>query len=404
MSRNFWLLWLSQVINRFGDGFYTIPMAWVVYQVTGSAIAIGGLVFIRLAVTTAAQFLLSPIVDLRDRRRLMIALDLARFLVSAAPFWVMSHPGFPLWELYAVMFVYSALSTPYRSSAGALMPTLVDVDHLAAANAWLQGGMQSAYVIGPAMAGFFIARYGARPSFLVDAMTFLLSAAILTTIRPGAAAVVRRSERSGDGLGRYVDEIRAGLRTISRSQVLVLLVLLQSMMVFADSAFTLVIPYVRTVLDSGANGVGLLEGAISVGMIVASLVSVRPIWQRRPILVLASVPFFAVASAALAWTGQLAVAILLQAVAGIAFGLFIVRSQVLIQTMVPDELLGRTLMLRSALSVGAQAVGVVISVLVAQAIGVAQAFEVLGLVSAAIAGTAILRAGAQAVPAVPRLP
>lgn len=391
MPRRFWLLWLSQLINRFGDGFYTIPLGWVVYQATGSAVALGGIVFIRMAVMTAVQFAASPLVDLRDRRKLMIALDLIRAVVSVYPFLLIRSPHFALWQLYAVAFLLSALGTPYRSSSTAMLPSIVTESSLAAANAWLQGGMQSMYAVGPALAGFFVARFGPAPAFLVDAGTFLVSAVILMWVR--APGNVRRPQFSPASAKKvaYRDELRSGLRTLAESRLLIMLTVLQGLMLFADGAFVLAIPYVRTVLHGTAAGVGMLEGSLSAGMILISALSVHPIWKRWPQLTLLTVPIFGVASAALGWTDRLDIAVLLQCLAGLAYGLFTVRSQLMIQTLVPDELLGRTLMLRSALGIGAQAVGVAIASFIGQSVGIAPAFELIGLGSGLAAALTIAR-------------
>lgn len=397
MPRRFWLLWCSQLINRFGDGFYTIPLGWVVYQVTGSAVALGGIVFIRMAVMTAVQFAASPIVDLRDRRKLMITLDLIRGVVSVYPFLLIQSPHFALWQLYVIAFWLSALGTPYRSSSTAMLPLIVPGASLAAANAWLQGGMQSMYAVGPALAGFFVARFGAAPAFLVDAATFLVSAAILMAVRSEETdRLARQASGRGDQKG-YAQEILSGLRTLAQSRLLVMLTVLQSLMLFADSAFVLAIPYVRLVLHGTAAGVGMLEGSLSAGMILISALSVHPLWQRRPQLTLLSVPIFGVASAALGWTDRLSVAVLLQCLAGLAYGLFTVRTQLLIQTLVPDELLGRTLMLRNSLGIGAQAVGVAIASFIGQSAGIAPAFELIGLGSGLAAALTIARSRRQAI-------
>lgn len=394
MKRAYWLLWLSQTLSRFGDGFFFIAVSWLVFARTGSPWALGLLWCLRRGLTAVAGMLLGPVADRVDRRRLMVALDLCRALLVAAPLAAATAGALRTWELYAVLLSTAILATPYQPSAYAVLARAVPREALARANAVLAGGLEVMYLVGPALGGVFIARFGAPRSMAVDAVTLGLSALLILAL-PKAVGTVSREARRAEA---YRASLAVGWRLIREDATLRALTVLNAVVGSTDMVFqVLMVPFVRLVLHGGAGAVGLLEASLSGGVILASLVAARAGWTMGARLTQLCVTAFCLGTAALALAPDLAWALGLQVAAGVATGLFQIRSQVLFQSLVGDERLGRTLAGRSAVNAASQSLSAVLAGALPFVAGVAGAFGAFGLAGAVLsAALAVSRRGGAA--------
>lgn len=380
MGRSYALLWLSQTLARFGDGFFFIAVGWLVFADTRSPLALGLLWFARRGLTAVAGTLLGPVADRVDRRRLMVGLDLGRAALTALPLGAALAGALHTWELYAVLLATAVLTTPYTPSAYAVMARIVPQAQLVRANALLAGGLEVMYLVGPALGGLFIARFGAPRSMAVDSATYVLSALLVAAL-PAAAGAVRAARR----LERYGASLAVGWRLIRTDPTLRALATLNAVAGSTDMVFAvLMVPFVRLVLHGGAGAVGLLEASLSGGVIVASLVAARPGWRMGPLAVGLAVTAFCLATGALALAPTLAWALALQVAAGVGTGLFQIRSQALFQAMVGDDRLGRTLAARNAVLAGTQATSALAAGVAPILAGVAGAFGVFGAIGAVL--------------------
>ncbi len=389
VRRTYGLLWLSQTLSRFGDGFFFIAVSWLVFADTHSPWALGVLWFGRRAVTAMSGSLLAPLTDRVDRRRLMVALDLARAALAAAPVAAAAHGALPPWLLYAVLLATAVCTTPYTPAAYAVLARIVAPERLARANALLAGGLEVMYLVGPAAGGLFIARFGAPSSMAVDAVTYALSAALVAALphAAGAVAAARRLEPYGHALA-------VGWRMIREDGMLRLLTALNAIAGSTDMVFAvLMVPFVRVVLHGGAAAVGLLEASLSAGVILASLLAARRGFAPGASAVGACVAAFCLLTAGLALAPSLAWAFGLQAAAGVATGLFQIRSQVLFQTLVADARLGRTLAAQSAALAASQSLSALLAGALPLVAGVAGAFGVFGAAGALLSGGLTLARG-----------
>ena len=373
MGRRFWRLWTARTISRFGDGFFFIAISWLIFARTHSVVPLGAAWAAYLLVTGLGQSLLGPLPDLWDRRRLMVALDVARGVLLLASLLVLRlGPTSNVSVIDTLFLLAGLLSLPYASAASATLPSLLPEDRYRQGNVWLQGGSQAVYFIGPAAGGFFIARYGAPSALALDALTFFASAALLSSLRvsPRAHGAERRTS--------YAASLRDGLRTIARTRVIALLTLLEVTYSAADAAFlVLSVPLVRAVLHGSAAGVGLLEAAASLGVLVASPV-LQPLARLRPRSFLAGAPLFALATALIAAFPALGWAVGTQLLAGAGSAAFDVEIETSFQRMIPDDLLGRTMMLRRSAGTIAAALTAILAGVLAHGIGIALTFFAIG--------------------------
>ncbi len=177
-------LWLGQSISVIGNQITRVALPYQVYVLTGSTLALAGLVLTQLIPMLLFGLGGGAIADAVDRRRVLLVAQagLALTSLTLALLSLQDQPSIPL--LFIVAFVgagFMAFEAPARSSA---VPRLVPRDRLRAAIALGQLSFNGGSVLGPALAGVLIATTGVAGAFAVDVATYGLSLAMIVGMRP----------------------------------------------------------------------------------------------------------------------------------------------------------------------------------------------------------------------------
>ncbi|HET9250017.1 MAG TPA: MFS transporter [Actinomycetota bacterium] len=180
-NRDFRRLYLASVISLGGDWFLLIALFGLMLDLTGQAIAV--------AFTIAAQdltyFLASPfagvLADRIDRRRMMIACDLARAVLVLGFLFVRTEDL--AWLVYVLLAATAVFSAAFEPASLAATPNLVDERDLSLANA-LSGSLWGTMLaVGGALGGVVAGVFGSDVAIVVDSASFVLSAALIVGIR-----------------------------------------------------------------------------------------------------------------------------------------------------------------------------------------------------------------------------
>ena len=173
-NHNYRSLWLARVVSNFGDWFNLLASAALITNLTGSGTAISYLFLARFL----PVFIMSPfagvLADRFERRTIMVLTDVLR-AVTVLCFLFVRTPD-QLWLLYALtstQFVLSALYTPAHS---ALLSNIVEREDLVTANALDGFTWSTMLALGALFGGLASAILGIQAAFVIDAVTFLVSA------------------------------------------------------------------------------------------------------------------------------------------------------------------------------------------------------------------------------------
>ncbi len=279
-NRGFNILWAGQTLSVLGDSFALVALPLLVLQATGSVAQMGFVTGVNGVGQLVAGVFAGVIVDRVDRRRLMIACDVARCgLYALIPlWWALRGPTF--WLIYLVVIGAAVLSMGFQVAYMTAVANLVDRNQITDANARLQVTYSVAYVIGPALAGLVSARTGPITAIGFDALTFAISAASLLFIRLrvtppdvlAVAAVARAAE------SRF-SEVIAGARYLWQEPTLRAITWLTSLeALLIGGALDLFIFHLKHDLGQGDTSVGVTLGLASIG---AALGSAAAPWLRR---------------------------------------------------------------------------------------------------------------------------
>ena len=181
--RDFRVLWVGMAVSLVGDGIFIVAVAWEAYSLWNSPYALA-LVGIGGTIPTVLFLLPGGVVSDRfDRRSVMLWADVLRGL-AVGTLAVLAFAGvLRLWELVALVGVYGIGSAFFTPAFDAIVPDLLPVDDLAAANALDQFVRPIAFrLVGPALGGVLVAA-GAGFAFAVDAASFAVSGVAVLLMR-----------------------------------------------------------------------------------------------------------------------------------------------------------------------------------------------------------------------------
>ena len=178
--RDFRLLFAGQTLSMFGDMAMLLVLAMWAKDLTGSN-GIAGSVFAVLVVPSLLAPLGGMLIDRFRRRTVMIVTDVATAAVVLLLLFVDGEED--LWLLYVVAFCYGASLVAFNSARSALLSTMLPDEQLGQANGSLGTVREALRLVAPLAGAALYAGFGGPAVAILDAGTFLLSAAALLAMR-----------------------------------------------------------------------------------------------------------------------------------------------------------------------------------------------------------------------------
>jgi len=291
-DREFRGLWAAFGLSLAGDQLAQVALAVLVFQTTGSAAATAAVFAVSLVPWLIGGPLLSGLGDRYPRRTVMVGCDLASALLVAA----MALPGLSLPVLCGLLFVVVLLHAPFAAARSALVRDIFPDDRYTAATAVSSLTRQIALVAGFAAGGLLVAVLDPREALLLDAASFIVSAAVVRlTVRARPAATVAAGGR------RPVADLAAGARLVFGDRLLRTLTWYAWLAACHVGGEGVVVPLAAE-NGGGPVAVGLLLAADAAGTSAGMIGLTRWVPPDRrtrlipPLAVLAAVPFLACAT------------------------------------------------------------------------------------------------------------
>ncbi len=400
----------ANAVSQIGDYMVAVALPWFVLQTTGSVVQMGLAGAVVGIGTLFSSISGGPLVDRFGFRRASILSDVtAGAAVAAVPllFWA---DALPFWLLLVLAFLISVFNAPGDLARRALVPTLAGwaAMPLERANAADTAIPRLSQLVGPLIGGILVAVAGAPTVLLLDAATFLLSAAAVAVAVPSYAQVDDKRRAPGsDAHGhqvfadsrlvrsparQYLSELREGFRFVRTSGLLISLIVIATVASLLEKPLMSVVAPVYAQDNYGsAASFGAMLSAFGAGALAGTL-AFSVVGHRLPrrltflaCLILAPVILFG----SLATTPPLPALLAALAVSGVIFGPMNSLFAIAIQETTPTGLLGRVIGTVTALAMvgvplGATAVGIVVAEvgLVATLVGMGGIYLALGVAMA----------------------
>jgi MFS family permease len=171
-------LWLAQIVSEIGDWFYTLSLYTLLLQLTGRASSVA----LALVLQVLPQTFMGPtagvVNDRLKRKHVMIAADLVRFVVVLAMLLVRSRSM--VWLVYPLLLAETIMVAFFEPARNAVIPNIAASNEVLVANTLSSATWSVNLMIGAAAGGVVAALFGRDATFITNALSFLLSAYLIS--------------------------------------------------------------------------------------------------------------------------------------------------------------------------------------------------------------------------------
>ena len=393
---------MGQVVSLFGDRVHQIALLALVYnQTEGSALAVA-LAFIA---STLPNLIFSPVagalVDRWDQKQVLVVSDILR---ASLVLLVLPAIIINVWLAYPIVFLITTVSIFFRPARISILPRIVKEHDLLPANSAMWVGETLADVVNYPLAGLFVLFLAdsLALAFWFDAVTYLLSAALLATIV--VPPVVRRSRGAVAGTGDPLDidrpepdepagpptvsdvvtDLKVGWAFLRRESVLLANTIQGTAGQFAVGVVTALGFVLAEAIapDTTEATYAFMETAIGVGNLLGGFVlGLFASRIRKGPLIIAGYTAFGVLVVLVGLVPPVPVMLGLMFGIGVANMAFVIPSQTLFQERTPTDMMARVVSFRFAIVFGGMTIAMVLAGIFAGSLGVGPVIAFAGVVS-----------------------
>jgi MFS family permease len=338
--RNFRLFFTGQLVSVSGTWMQNVALAWFVYELTGSPLAVGVLTFCRFSPQTLFGLFAGVLADRFDNRRLMLGTQGASMAVSIALAALALSGAAEVWHVYVLALLAGIAQVFDSPGRHALVFQMVGRAELPNAIALNSSIFNASRIVGPGIAGLLIASVGVGACFAVNAVSFVAVLAALLLMDTGELHPVERPDERPTLLHGAREGLAYALGD-RRVRLVLLLVLVVGTLGVNNGV---ILPVLATELHAGPQVFGLLSAVFGAGALIGALATAslgRASWK----VLLAGTAGFGVAMLAVTPQSTVIACAALLLVAGMCFTLWSANSNSLLQLTAPDYMRGRILSL-----------------------------------------------------------
>jgi MFS family permease len=377
-------LWYAQLVSTFGDFLALFAVInFLTFHLQATARDVTGLQVAYLLPIAILGVLAGVFVDRWPLKPTLVASDLTR--AALCLLLLVAHSTL---QFYLIMASISVVSSFFGPAQGVAIRSAVPIHGMRSASSLMQQVMFGMRIVGPPLAGLMYVQFGARTCYIGDSVSFVCSGLLIASLaitRPALAAMEKKLDESdpaaaqkgiGSGIAAIGADMKQGISFIVHHAGVLFVILALAAGMFVLGCFgPLIAVYVRDTLHastalyswvSAAIGVGMFAGVTGLGIFGKKI--------RNTTLVYIGLGGIGVGLCGLAFLPFYWAAVLSCLVIGLAVACIVVPATTLIQQETPPALMGRVGSTNMSLIFTAQILGLVLSGVVANSIGVQRVF------------------------------
>lgn len=393
-SRRYLLYLIGNTISLHGLWVYRVALGWHAWQLSESEFWVGLVAFTQFAPAVVLGPLFGVLADRFDRRHASLLIN-SLSVVNMLVLGMLAAQGYvDIRVLALVSLVQGTLDGAHMPVRMSVVPNLVDKPQLESAIATTSIAFNLSRFVGPALAGFVIAKFGVAAAFVVNGVSYLAFIAAMLVIRLNPATGQRPVRR------HVFHEMREGIAyALSRPRIRALLFIMAVASIFGRGALEMLPAFAAAVFAGGSSALAALTSALGAGAVVAGLILSRGVHWLRVRTVRAAVVAGGVLIALLGVVEQFWLAVVIVGLLGVILSICGIGSQILMQTLVDDELRGRVSSFWGMIAFGGTALGSLLVGSSATVLGLQNVVLIAGIAcSVAAALTVFLARGRASAP------
>jgi MFS family permease len=379
-------VWYAQVISLFGDFLALFAVIAVVsFTMHGTPSQLTGLQIAYMLPFVFVGPIAGVFVDRWPLKPTLVASDLIRACLA-----MLLIPATSVWQVFLILGSLSCVSAFFGPAQTVTIRSHVPTQGLMSANALMQIAFMSSRIVGPAAAGAMVARFTPKACYAIDVLSFVASAALIGSVPikrpPSTQATLESSSNRIHAIWR---DMVAGMQFIVHHSAILFFVIAMAAGLFTIGCFgPLISIYVRDTLQASARSFGYVSGMVGVGLLAGTQI-IRVIARRASDtgLVLWGLIGIGAGVFLLGAVPLMAAALVATFVIGFSFAAIIVPAQTLIQRETPADMLGRVGSTNASVIFLGQILGLAVSGVLAEVLGVRLVFFLCAALSVALAAS-----------------
>jgi MFS family permease len=334
-QRDFRLLISGRFITGLADQMLSFSIGWELWLRTHSALALGLVGLVQVTPVILFSLPAGHVADQYNRKRIVLFTQIL-LAISALGLALLSFMRGPVWMVYVCLFGIGLARSFNGPAASTLLPQTVPPEIFTNAATWSSSVGQMAAIIGPTIAGVLVAlSSNVTPIYVFDAAASLTFLVLVLLIRGRSLALSRKAAT--------LDSLKEGVLFIRNTKEILAAITLDLFAVLFGGAVTLLPVFATDILKVGAQGLGVLRAAPSIGALVMALgVAHLPPFRRAGRTLLLAVAGFGVATIVFGLSRSFWLSVAMLALLGALDNISVVIRSTLMLTRTPDEMRGRT--------------------------------------------------------------
>lgn len=259
-NKPFRWLWYGQVTSQLGDWLDSIALYTLLLRMTGSGAAVGWLLVAQFLPSTLVGLGAGVLVDRLSRKHVMIATDLGCAFLVLLFLFVQNENQ--IWIIYVVTILKVALTSLFEPAREAVIPNVTKPEELIAANGISSITWSSMLAGGAALGGLVTGLFGTEAAFILDSLSFLLSAAFT------ACVPIHEAHLDGAPRAGLFQEFREGFHYLLRQREVLVYALCKALWSLGGGVLLLLTLFGKEIFPLGKDGalsIGLMYAARGVG-------------------------------------------------------------------------------------------------------------------------------------------
>ena len=379
-NRGFRWFWLGRLASSATMEMGSVAQGWLAYELTGSALALGGISAVRSAARLVLSLYAGALAD-RFEKRTLLLITRALMVLNALTLSILILTGsVGVWHLVAYSLLSGIISSFMMPAQQAILPEIIGRRSLMNALSLTSVGRGMVGIVAATTAGYVIAWIGAGAVYAVVALLYAVALFSISQLPVNGAA-----SSSSDSLW---SELRDGLQHLKSSPVIPTLLAIAVVRVVLGWSYRTLMPvYAKEVMHFDARGLGILTAAPSIGSLLSS-VALASLGnsQRKGLILMVSGLLMGIALLGFGALRPLPLVLLLLATLGAARNAAMVTNNTLVQVHCGTEFRGRIMAMYMML-MGLMPLGTIPSAALADRWGVPPVLILQGVLLVAIFGT-----------------
>ena len=383
-KRDFFTIWTGQAISLFTSAILQMAIIFYLTEKTGSAMVLSIASLVGFLPYAVFGPMIGVLVDRYDRKKIMIGADLIIAAAGAVLAIIALYMELPVWMVMVVLFIRS-IGTAFHSPAlSAVTPLLVPEEQLTRCAGYSQSLQSISYILSPAAAAFLYSVWELNAIIAIDVLGAVIACITVALVRIPKLSLKKQSLEQN-----FMKEMKEGLVVLKENKGLFALLLIGTLYMFVYMPINALYPLISMEYFAGTPmHISITEIAYASGMLAGGvLLGLLGSFKKRIVLITASI-FMMGASLTISGllpTSGFVIFVVCCAIMGFSVPFYSGVQTALFQEKIKPEYLGRVFSLTGSIMSLAMPVGLILSGIFADRIGVNNWFLISGILIVGIA-------------------